>query len=264
MTKPIIDTASTAFDLRLGWLEAFAATARHLSYERAAIDLGIEERQTKRRVEQLEGWLNRVLVLDGTPLELNNADDIWFLPIAMECLERFSASKTWPGNAPPEQVLRKSKTSNIRLLDLQTFIKLVESGNFKATAYEMGCSHDQVRENISTLQGALRKNLVRGWSVLQATTDGIKFLDTCDFILSSLFKSRAIIPEDYDPNKQKLISSANTLNIHRINLSASVSRLEKKNKPSKMDKLEIADSRKALNVLDNLPSALSSLSDADD
>ena len=109
MTKPIIDTESTALDLRLGWLEAFVATARHLSYERAAIDLGISAKQAKRRVNELEGWLNRVLVLDDTPLELHDADAVWFLPIAKDCLERFSASKTWPGNTPPEQWLRKSK-----------------------------------------------------------------------------------------------------------------------------------------------------------
>lgn len=264
MTKAIIDTESTALDLRLGWLEAFVATARHLSYERAAIDLGIDARQAKRRVEKLEGWLHRILVLDGTPLELHDADAVWFSPIATDCLQRFSASKNWPGNTPPEHGLRKSKTTNVRLRDLQTFLKLVEFGSFKAAAYEMGCSPDQARKNILTLESALRKTLVQGRSVLQATDDGTQFVETSNFILDSLLKSRAVVPEDYDPNKQKLINALNTLNVHRMNLSIYADRLENKKKLSKIEKFELEDIRKTLNLLDPLPNALSGLSDAED
>ncbi len=243
-------------DLQLGWLEAFVATARHLSYKLAAIELGEKPGETKRHVLQLERWLHRVLVLDA-PLELNEEDGEWFLPIATNCLELFSDAKASPNDPPSKLMLRKSKTSDIRLADLQTFIKIVEHGSFKETAYEIGCSHDQARRNIRSLSGALGKTLLEGRSILRPTDDGIRFLETAKFIFETLLHSQAIIPDGYDPVREQLRKSANTVDIYSMKLSPILSQFEQKRKMSKIDQFEITEGKKTLKNLDDLSNAIS-------
>lgn len=260
MSNATTDTISSAMRLRLGWLEAFVATALHLSYEGAAREVGIDALAVKLNVEELERWLHRLLVLDGTPLEIYDADDICFLAIATECLQLFSVHQVRTNGQPA--TVRKSKTSLIRLIDIQSFIKVVECGNYKSAAYDIGCSHNQIRRNILSLEKALGKSLITGRSIIHATSEGLSFLDDAKILIQTLLSSRAVIPSGYNPAATSLQLVSNALNIRNVQISAIISNLEKR-KRSKILESEISEGQKILNHLDGLLMGLSEIETAE-
>lgn len=257
MKNEIVSRTSDGMKLRLGWLESFVAAAQHLSYEGAAKDVGIDAPSVKRNVEELERWLHRVLILDGDPLEINDADNVYFLSIAIECLRIFSAHEAMQRDPSLPVFVRKSKISMVRLIDIQSFIKAVELSSFKVAAYEMGFSHDQLRRNISSLEEALGKSLIAGRSIIYPTPEGIRFFDDARSLVTDLLSSRAVIPGNYDPATEPVRSISEILNRQHNRISGIISQLEKRDKPSKIERIEINNGRK---VLANIDSFLTDLS----
>lgn len=233
-------------------IEAFAAAAHHLSYQGAAVELGIAPSSVKLNVEELERWLHRVLILDGIPLEVNDADNIWFLSTATECLQLFSAHQTKPLVRSPKAARQKSEISSIRLIDLQSLIKTVEYGNFKAAGYEFGSSPAQVRRNIQKLEMVIGRDLIVGRSMIYATPCGEKFTDDANSIIQKLLDSRASLPINYNAEKCSLNQSEETIRIHQNQIANTISQLEKRQNPSKLTRFEIGEGHKTLAKLEEL------------
>lgn len=71
----------------LTWLRAFEATARHLSFTRAASELNLTQSAVSQHVRSLESFLNRALFLRKTrALELTE-DGGNYLPVVREAFD---------------------------------------------------------------------------------------------------------------------------------------------------------------------------------
>lgn len=167
------EKAAESFSPRLGWLEAYVATARHLSYEVASQEIGVNASNVQRSVERLEIWLHRVLVLGDVPLELPADDGMPpFLPIAASILEAFETCHGAQNPEPASISLRRSKKSMVRLIDLKTVMAVNRYTNFDAAAADLHCSYKTVRSRVSGVESALGRKIFKGRANLLTSAEG--------------------------------------------------------------------------------------------
>lgn len=85
----------------LGWLRAFEAAARHLSFTQAAVELNLTQSAISQHVRNLEGFLGRELFVRRTrALTLTNAG-VNYLPIVREAFDILATgTRSFIGGAP--------------------------------------------------------------------------------------------------------------------------------------------------------------------
>jgi hypothetical protein len=215
----------------LGWLQAFLCAADHCDYERAARDLGTSAARIKLRVEKLEQWLHKILILDD-PTEVNEGDGAQFISIAWEALIRFEAvcsgcnfSITGLGGAP-----RTERISKIRLHDLERFLALANEGTFKGAAAVSRCDVATIHRSIEQLENVSGNRLFFGRVTVQLTGAGDAFKDAASFILKSLNDFTAIIPDDYDPAIASVRNLHSLLKVRKVELQSIASIVTKTGK----------------------------------
>lgn len=235
----------------LGWLQAFLAVADHLDYTLAANDLGVSAETAKQRVEKLEAWLHRILVLVD-PLELNETDGLLFIPIAVEIVRRFEAachvSDDLSDRSPKAQTAKQ--VSKVRLKELESFLSVASERSYKGAARLLNCDVTTVQRTIRDLQSVTGHKFFSGRSVLNLTEEGEEFCDLAEFITRSLQEFRAVIPLDHNPDRAlieqlyretaiwrshwqavvALISSSGKKRRGKVRLEDAVLELEKANK----------------------------------
>lgn len=203
----------------LGWLQAFLCAADHLDYECAAKDLGINANGVRLRVQKLEQWLHKLLILDN-PTELNERDGVEFIPIALEALQRFEAACSG-GNGLATGVPATPRTklmSKISLNDLERFLSVADELTYKGAAISLSCDVSTIHRNIKDLERVTKNELLSGRVSLQLTEAGEMFRDAASFITKSLHAFRAVIPDDYDPLKENVRNLHDLLLRRRVNL----------------------------------------------
>ena len=251
---------SEELDPKLGWLEAFVATARHLSYDSAGVELGIIPTRVKRNVESLEIWLHKVLILDYGPLELHQIDGKEFLAVATDVLEQVQAMTEPTGQVKPALTLR-SPRSEIRLSALKTFVSLARHKNIKMVTFELDYSQDQVRRNLKKLEDVFGDQLLIGYSQLSLTEFGNRLLPAASNIVESICNSVAVIPEDYDPTESRLRIIRRHFLMRKAELQTIIRRADRKQKPTKLDALQVKSAKEQLvrmeEVLESIPNTAS-------
>lgn len=238
---------------RLGWLEAFVASAQCRNFEQAGRDLGLRS-SAERTVERLQIWLHRVLFTGDVPLELVADDGMPpFLPVAKDILDVFYAHSC-ASTQYQRHNLKKSNRSLVRLLDLKTVIVVVENGNFDAAAAEIGCAYKVVRDRVKTVEAGLGGSIFAGRSTLVTTDLGTPFIDAARRISRMWEGARADI-SGYVPG------SATALKLYRSALSRRVEivgamRNGRKSNPMRAD--DVAALAEQLRRLDQLISEMGS------
>lgn len=185
----------------LSWLQAFLCAADHLDYDLAAADLGMKPGRVLLRVQKLEQWLHKILILDD-PIELNDVDGAQFKAIAWDILNRFATtcagddfSITGMGTSPRTKLLAK-----VRLHDLERFLALGDEGTYKGAALATGCDAATIYRTIKDLEKVTGHQLVRGRVSVRMTDAGEVFRNAASAIVKSLYDFRAEVPEGYDPS----------------------------------------------------------------
>lgn len=244
-------------DLRIGWLQAFVAAAKHFSYAQAASELGSSPTRVKRNVESLEMWLHTVLINDSGPLQLFAYNGVRygerFLPVASEVLRSVQALV----KQPLARTTGESKLSEMWLSDLLSVAALRPSETdkrptYKSAADNMGLSHDQLRKKVRKLERLLGHKLVTGYAEIHLSHEGHRTADTANEISAALNAHVAVIPDDYDP----MANWSRRLRAHAIAQKAEqlliVARVEKKTRFTKFDRLKLEAARKTLTAIDQI------------
>lgn len=236
-------------DPKLSWLEAFAATAKHLDFQLAAEELGVGASIAQRRVEKLEVWLHRLLILDDGPLEVYAVDGVRFLEVTTRVLRDFQSFATLAGVTDLALSSRHSAMSTIRLSELESLLSLAAHRNYNAAAYGSKCSPDQVRRNVRKLEDVFGLKLVAGRSQIELTDLGRQFVVVANDTLTALLGSVADI-SGYDPIMQELAIVRRAYTSRRVELTLIISRAERKRKPSKRHIIEAHAAREQLASID--------------
>ena len=188
----------------LGWLQAFLAVADHNDYEQAAKVLGVDANRVKLRVEKLERWLHKILIMDH-PTDLNPDDGVQFIPVAWDALRKFEAACA--SSEMPISVARAHKMagliSKLRLHDLERFLAVADMGDFKGAADVARCNVTTVQRSIRDLEKVTGTKLLSGRSMLALSDDGAKFRETAQAIVDALNGFRAKIPDDYNEARER-------------------------------------------------------------
>lgn len=186
----------------LGWIQAFLCVADHLDYKLAAQDLGIHANSVGQRVQKLEQWLVKLLIMDD-PIELTEPDGLLFIDIAWDVLQTVErACPSYKNDLTGTQRTRKAKQiSNIRLDDFERFLSAADQGTYKGVASLSGCDVTTVQRSIKALEAVTGKQFFSGHSSIKLTGDGETFRKNAAHIVKLLNDFRAVVPADYDPVK---------------------------------------------------------------
>ncbi|OYU00706.1 MAG: hypothetical protein CFE36_14430 [Sphingomonadaceae bacterium PASS1] len=79
--------------VRLIWLEAFVALAKHRNYKQAGEELGVDPTLINKYVDKLSEWLGRKLVLNYNQSLLFTSDCEYFLPKAETIIDLLYTSR---------------------------------------------------------------------------------------------------------------------------------------------------------------------------
>jgi len=236
----------------LGWLKAFLAVAAHNDYERAATDLGINADRAKLRVEKLELWLRKVLILDG-PTELSPVDGTAFIAIAGDMLAMIEAAyfgADVSGAAAPNGK-RAEVISKLRLHDLERFLAVADMGDFKGAADVARCNVTTVQRSIRDLEKVTGTKLLSGRSMLALSDDGAKFRETAQVIVDALNGFRAQIPDDYNAARENAKRVYDCLKVRRMELLSMKLLVENTGKRQR-GKVRLADVEQSLQVVTDM------------
>lgn len=242
-------------DPKLGWLEAFVATAYQLDFKLAADRLRASEITARRSVEYLEIWLHKLLIIDDGQVELYEVDGVEFLPVACRILRDFQSFKRRGAEHDRPLSLAKSALSNVRLSELASFLSIAETRNYKLSAFDLQCSHDQLRKNVRKLEHIFHSKFVSGWSRIALTDSGLRFLRLAQDTVSALQGSVADISR-YDPLVPHLKESLTACLRRRGELSVVIARADRKRHPRKRHISEAKAAEAQLPLIDGNISAL--------
>ncbi|NTZ42880.1 LysR family transcriptional regulator [Altererythrobacter sp. SALINAS58] len=233
-------------DPRLGWLEAFVATAQHLDFALAGEELGLNASRVRRNVEKLEEWLHKILIIDDVPLELYAVDGVQFLDAAsgiLKSAQSLQRHETIRGDRLPSAV------SRVRLSELESFVSIAKLGNYKASAYDQQRSDAQIRRNLRQLERAFGCALVSGHSQIELTDFGREAFDVVSNMVSTLCSCVADI-SNYDPITPAKLRLRKLFLMRRSELLLVIARVERKERPTKKDKLKLKAAREQLAPLE--------------
>lgn len=188
--------------LSLGWIQAFLCVADHLDYELAAQNLGIHANSVRQRIQKLEQWLLKLLIMDD-PTELTEPDGLLFIDIAWDVLQTVERACPSYKNemTGTQRTHRTKKISNIRLNDFERFLYVADQGTYKGAASLSGCDVTTVQRSIKALEAVTGKQFFSGHSSLKLTGDGETFRKNAAHIVKSLNDFRSFVPPDYNPVK---------------------------------------------------------------
>lgn len=252
----------------LGWLQAFLCAADHLDYELAADELGLSAQGAWLRVQKLEQWLHKVLILDD-PIELNDANGAQFITVAWEVLNRFAASCQGDNFSilGVDGLPRTRLIAKVRLHDLERFLALANEGTFKGAAEASRCDVATLHRTIKDLEKVTESKLVAGRVSVHLTDSGEAFKDAASFIVKSLNDSRAVIPDDYDPAIAHVNTIYKILLKRRAKLQTMIKSTESQGRKQR-GRVRLVDAYASLNVaneyIGKIEAAVREPSDADD
>lgn len=242
----------------LGWLEAYVATAHHLSYEAAGREIGVHASNVQRKVDKLQAWLHRVLIIGDTPLEVTPDDGMpSFLPVATEVLRLFAVSDTGIG-VNPGMRLGKSRRSAVRLVDLKTVLCVSVNTNFEAAASDIGLSYKTVRRRVSTVEAALGGKIFIGRSRLSLSSIGTHIIPSIRLMITLLEGARADV-SSFNHTTHMRERTRRALWSCRLTLSAFLASAAKR-RLTKIQRLKVI---KAENYLVTIDAALARISPDD-
>lgn len=250
-------TLNNVLDPRLGWLEAFVATAQHLSYEDAGGELGISPISVKRNVERLELWLHKVLILDENPLSLSPIDGEEFLAVSIKVLEKVRGITKPNDNCNSVISLRKSRASTIRLSAFRTLLCLADKQNYKSVAFELNRSEEHVRRNVKDLEKKFGSKIFIGHSEQRLTEFGREILIPIASIVESMSSSVADIPDNYNAVEGELKLIWRVCSKRKIELTMIIQRAKQKPSFTKLDSLKVDAAMEQLALCDGVLETIS-------
>ncbi len=238
-------------DPRLGWLEAFVATAQHLDFQLAADELGLSATIVKQSVEKLERWLHKILIVDDGPLELYSVDGAQFLPIASGILKSVRSINQGGAISGGGVTGASPALSSVRLSELESFLSIAKHGNYKSSAHQMKCSGSQIRRDVKKLEDVFGCALLAGWSRIEPTPLGHQFAELATGIVFILRESVADISADA-LLKHRVIAGRNVILARKSELNVIIGRADRKARPTKMDLRQAKAAREQLILLDGV------------
>lgn len=200
MARPRPEPSSA---LKIGWLEAFIAVAQRGSYVAAGEVLGVNRTAAQRNVSKLEMWMRRVLVMDDELPHTLSPDGKLLMPLAVRTLRAFEtqpAALCLDANYPLTGVRKTTRTN----ISLNAFRSLAAFKTEKVNSYDragslLGIAVKSVRFDISNIERIVGYRVVKGYSTISLTEDGLAFLAQIEGLADALTRFRSTLPPDFDP-----------------------------------------------------------------
>lgn len=191
---------------KLGWIQSFLCVVEHFDFDLAGKELGVSGAIARKRVQDLEIWLRKILILDDViPPELSDIDGVPFLEIAWDVLKRFEAACSRQNSEAGGlcSTRQAKKIAHISLDDLQRFLTVGEVGSFKAAASVMSCNVTTLQRSIKSIELITKTQLFTGHASLTLTADGNRFKNDASYIVNALTSFRAPTPSHVDSSREQ-------------------------------------------------------------
>lgn len=207
-----------ALDLRLGWLEAFLSAAHYQDYQLAGDELEMPAATVKVRVQRLEGWLRRILLLEHQHgLELADAVADEFAILAVGILTRFDDAC-----AVLRHDIPVNGRSNLSLRDLQTVLNLAGENSYKVAAkYPEDVT--PVRRAVKRLEAVFGRKIFSGYAKVIVLPDADCIVKTCGQIVQQLQDFRAPLQNNDTPRETAARYLSRPAKAAYVDLSANIS-----------------------------------------
>ena len=236
----------------LGCLETFLQVASHRSWTKAGAALGLHGSNVTKRVEHLQGWFGKRLMLSGHQPEVCDPDGKLFAEIAAEVIEKFRRNcAEMPEITKKSHLTRPVKWQCVEIFDLECFLELEKCKNYKLATKTFDSNVDVVRKRVIFIENVIGRNLFLDNSKFDLTSGGEKFARDARWIVGKIMSFREESSEDNHGTAdyvRKLLENYKNLDeIGREDLSRL--RVIVKDKSIKKDVREIIEKKYSLNEI---------------